>query len=335
MPLNSVYSYVQSKLAPNLLKDHNDIKINEFLVELRESKNVNALRLLICMGIDIKSSINKLNTEDLNMNTLIHGLRQCILESYSIKVNLLTFPSGLPPQIRFSLAQSKLSPIPYFPCICCSAPHDYSRIYNFYTYMMFVVKPNKNPIKNPSYEQIDPNEMSRYLKDFNENGKYKTIFITRLGRNKSWVFVADQMEIDATNYLFENKTEDVLDRLGFYHENIDVGDTYICMNYDSSFNENSYQPDVLTGDWGNVVIDKLSRGNEFFLSNPLIDEWGRTQSVTGTNIALRERVHQNFDFNDSKFYKMEAKPLGKLPNSISKSNNFVVLKEAINRFYNA
>ncbi len=333
MPLNSVYLYLQSKLCKNAASDPNDKLVEAFIIELKESKNINALRLMICMGIDVKSSIKAMCTEDLESNTVIKGFRECILSSYSLSVKLKTYPYGIPPQIRFSIAQGKISPVPYFPCISSGLRQEYSRVSSFYSYMMYVVKINRNALINPTIpDDIDVSEMTRYLRDFTIIGKYKIIYVTRLGRNKSWVFVADKNEIDATNYKIQDKTEEIINRLGFYLQNIDLGSNYVCLEYDILLNVNFYQPDSLTGDWGNFISIKPHSGNEFFLSSPNIDEWGRTRSVTGTAKPFRERVHENFDLNDAKHYRMEVNKLGILNRSIPRSNNLSILKEALERF---
>lgn len=333
MPLVGVYSYVQAKLAPNKLSDTEDKLIDTFLISLKDSKSLNSIRMLICIGIDIKVSIKKFGTEDIYRNTLIKGIRDCIIKSCTYTSRLKSIPSTLPPEFLFSIAQKEISPASYHPCICCEVNLKYSRIYNLKSYLMNVVQENRDARYNPDCnESIDPNEIMRYKREFILLNKFRSINITRLGRQDSWVFLADSSEINATNYKRVNKTADILDRLGFYFENIDLNNYYICLVFDNKFSESTFQPDTLTGDWGNFDTVKTVKGNDFFLSSPLIDEWGRTNSVTGTKSPMKERVHKNFDYNYSKLYKMKAYKVGVLERPMNRSSTFIILKEAINRF---
>ncbi len=338
MPLESVYSFVSSNMAPKPIDDPLDQLVDSFLHELKTTKDVNALRLLICMGIDIRRSIKEFGNSNISGNSTIRSLRDCVLLAEQTLPSLRSFPTKAPAQIRFSWAQSQISPSKHVPCGCPSPSIEgYIRVSSFKQYMLYVVKPNMNPKVNPDIsDDIDINEIKRYYYDFILNGKFSKLFITRLGRTNSWVFAADKNEIDCLGHSGMIPPDEVIDRLGFYLENIERGSHYLLLAYDPKILENFYQPDSLTGDWGSVASGgQIGRGNEFFLSYPWLDDWGRTQSVSGSRPPLRERVHKSFDHNDSRHYQMTAASLGDLNTPIARSNNFMILKEALIRFQTA
>lgn len=334
MPLQKITNYVRNNIAPNPNRNVSDKRIDKFISELEASRNIGDIRLYFCIAIDIKSSIKKYNSNDISANPLIKALRECILESdkYRGKVTK-TFPNGIPPQVRFALATKK--PSTYKPCFTCTTSEVYSRVISFKSYLRYVVKQNLTPTLAATIpEDIDDSVQRRYLLSYLNKDQFKDIQITRLGRNDSWVFVANNSEITATNYQFEDKVAEIVDRLGYYISNLSTNDYFICLEYDENFEETVYQPESITADWGNLS-NYFGLGNEFFLSYGLVDEWGRTQCISGLHDSIKERIHESFDYRESKFYKMKTHKIGNLSKIVSKGNMPTLISEAVSRFNNA
>ncbi|MEO8965671.1 MAG: hypothetical protein ABI370_13485 [Gammaproteobacteria bacterium] len=296
--------------------------------------NIHTLRLLICLGIDIKSSIKRLKTKDISRNSVIRSIRECILGVDKINLPLKSAPSGingLHNLIKFSIVQKNISPQLYKPCTQCFTDHDYSRVSSFTNYMMYLVRTNRNPILNPEIEDdIDEAEMDRYYKKFKARKKYNDLHVFKLGREDSWVFVASKSEIEKIGY---SNTNLILDSLGFYTNSIKKGSKYVCIEYDPLFKENTFQPNALTGDWGNSNALPEFNGNEYFLSfHSNIEDWGRTYSVTGIVDPLKERVHQNFDYEGKISYKMDVINLDELNVNLGPATDDAIIKEALFRF---
>lgn len=333
MTIQDVHDYLTMVLSPKATTDLTDRHVLNFFDSLIAQNNVHTLRLLICIGIDVKSSIKKLGTSDRMSNPVIKALLDCINGSISSTIPLKSAPSinnGLYNLIKFSIVQKKISPRYFSPCIQCFDSASYSRISSFRNYMVYVVNCNKNFDLNPDLtEDIDPNELDRYQHEFKTQNRYKTLNVYNLGREDSWVFVAEKNEIRSIGY---DNTIEILDRLGLYASAIKVGSSYVCIEYDDGFAEETYQPNVLTGDWGSSGARLGYNGNEYFLSYYLKDDWGRTYSVSGGLAPIKERVHKNFVNDDSRVYKMFVHSLTDLTSSIFNAKDEGIIKEALLRF---
>lgn len=319
--LQKIGSYLKDILVDNKAAIKDDQDVIDFINGLITSSNTNDKRLLFCLGIDIKNAKGN--------KSIIEGIKSCLVVAWNLKPDLRTF-DDVPLHVKFSLAQRDVSPELHKPCIKAGKSKvRYARVSTFRSYMLYVVEINKGD-KNPEITNIDSEEMNIYWEEFNEFASYQKIHITRLGRNNSWVFVADSKELEPIE-----DTKELIDRLGFYVDAIDPNDNYVKVEYDDEFHESTYQPDVLTGDWGDVD-ERIKNGNEFFLSaGANKDRWGRTFSVSGKLEPLKERVHENFDYDESKHYQISSKGINDLDELVETCSSIAIIKEAYKRFVNA
>lgn len=319
----------------------NEKFVNNFLKSLLKN-DVNSLRLLICLGIDIKTYRNKFNNDATPYLAYLELIKKVILETQSVKTPK-TFNGDLSSVLKFWLALQNIKIQDRKPKIeTLNKGEFFSRIMTLEVFFKFVVYINKE-VNNPPNKLIsyDPTEFESYKLKFNE-GAYRKLNISKLGSKTGWVFVGEKDEFDLI-FKQENKrnTEDklieLIDRLGIYFDKeVDC----VVLNYPNDFTEITFQPATVNGDW-NVDVNKQNRhfsGNEFFMSYRDYDSWGRTFSVSGKNHSLKERVHSEFDYlkSNKKKYYFNIEYLGKITNfslkKIKKADTEIILKEVINRF---
>ena len=323
--IDEVCKYLIMKLAPKAITDDaDDIKIAGFIAKFRKETNVNSLRLLLCIGIDVKTSIKIFNTDDVVKNTVIKSLRECIKIADDLKINLKSSPNGFPLalSLKFGNAQQQISPLKCEPCISITQKANYSRVSTFRKYMLYVVGINSS-VNPTSFTKIEPNPES--MKEYEEaftRGEYTKINICNLGYNNNWVFVADKDEIKKIGY---TNTRDIIDLLGLYKKDAvnNNGTRYVCLEYDSDFEEVTFQPNSFTADWGNSWGGVLKDGNDFYLSFYKFDGYGRTYPISGVdeNIqGVKERTHLPL-INSKKIYKMHGEDLKILLNNIERNKS--------------
>lgn len=327
--LDKVYEFVRDKLAPNYTSSPDHRYINDFLHAILISKETNSLRLLICMGVDIKTYDKRFCTTNKECDCLIDLLRKVILnikslgpfpKSYS-KAKTITKAIEFGTSLKSCTTHDECKP-----SIQVTNGTDYMRLLPFHGYMMYVVKPNKsfNSIRGP----IEESEMGRYYYEFKNFNKYSDLIIEKLGSGTGWVFIGslNELKVELTN----KNLEKVIDGFGFYIENVNPLDSYVWIKYPNNFTELAFQPTTLTGDWGNFSPYKI--GNEYFMSYFMSDEWGRTFSVSGINDFFKERTHIFFDNSIGKNYRFGAYDMGQLSVNIAKANPDKIIEEALNRF---
>ncbi len=319
-----VFEKVASFILNELGVREPDAPISLFVSALATSKIPGDLRLLLCLGIDLK------NIRNINQPLATQAIRSCLETATSINVTLNSFKNGLPLHIKFALAVKSQGNEGYRPAISSSATDKYARVCTFRTYMLYTVANNRGS-QNPEVNNIDSGQLDLYWEDFMDHHNYRNIMVSRYGRSESWVFVANKEELQPLG----KKTEELVDRLGFYIANINDRDQYVQLAYEFSSKEDVYQPDAVVADWGGLSGNTISSGNESYVSSAYQDSWGRTFSVSGKLDPLQEKVHRDFDFKNERFIEFKASDLNKLDKAPQKCSDKEALKEAYIRFFHA
>lgn len=328
MPLQKIVDFIIDTISPDFTTNPDDNKIATFVKELSLEKEVTAFRLLMCFAIDLKNSIKETKSQTSSANPFIKNLRNCILMASNTNLTSFSFPKGLSNRWKFAWAVNQTGFINKKPCITCVSNTTYSRVYNFRSFMLWVVDINRG--QNLGIDKIidNPNEMHRYYQNFISRSKYTLLKVTKIGYT-GFIFVADKTELENLD------SSSIIDGLGFYIENIKEDETFVALEYDSTFKEQTWQPDSLTGDWGRLDNGRPMNGNDFFLSYYHFDSFGRTFSVSGEGMNFKERVHLPFDIVGGSDYVMQAKDLGKMSKDIKKGEESKIINEAILRYKKA
>jgi hypothetical protein len=334
--IETIYNLLITEIAPSSSTEDNYIR---FFLKSLFVNDVNNIRLLACLGIDTKTCKMRFTKDLFVYNEHIALIRLIILEGKKIAIPK-TFNNKLPAVYQFWISLKNIDISNRVPSIRCEGNCSLSRIVTFDSYIKYCVEENNSVNQNHNkIISFDPNELNTYYQKFTE-GKYCNINIARLGRENSWVFVADMGEIndylqDKTIPKLDIKVANLIDRLGFYIEEIDPLQKYVALYYPNNFEEQLYQSSTTSGDWGRDKDNSTFTGNEFFMSYKNIDDWGRTFSVSGKLTHLRERVHKSFDHQKSKrkkykFKGVDLKTINNLP--YSKATPEIIVHEILNRF---
>jgi len=312
-------------LAPG---SKDDTYIGSFLEKLRSCSDANSIRLLVSLGIDL-NNYHKPEIQD-HLADFIDIVRKVILNIRVMKRKPKSYPSDLvPPAIEFSLSLRDFTPHQLKPAVSIVEDKEYIRISNFNSYLRHVAA--KNIYANPGLPaNYDMKRSGRYYENLISGRRFTTINVCQLSSRNGWVFLA--CKTDLTAQLEKKNVELLLDNLGFYCQEIKSSDRYISFDYPPTFNELLFQPTSLTGDWGDADDSSIAVGNEFFLSYRLEDHWGRTFSVSGQDVRIKERVHLSLDFAGKKTYTFSVAPLGELLKPIRKANAMTILGEALDRY---
>lgn len=101
------------------------------------------------------------------------------------------------------------------------------------------------------------------------------------------VWVCSFRDIDAILKSSNDDATTIMDSLGLIHyAGASPATELVLIRYPKGLTLTSAQPTTIDADWE-------YRGG-YYVSHPADDAWGRTQSVSGTTVALRERVHRKF-----------------------------------------
>lgn len=333
-----ILEFILSELSLSSTDD--DVYVKSFLKKLA-TNDLTTLRLLISLAIDMKSHKKTLASSIAKYNDYLEQTKRLLLCTKNFSVPK-TFTKGLPLVFKFWQAVNTIDIRDRTPYIKTGDKSLLCRLLTFDNFMCYLVHANKD-INTRKHKLIDYdfNETEKYYQEFQE-GKYCELFISKLGSRTGWVFVGERKEIE--KHLYDNaiataKTEDnvvsLIDRLGFYIDNVDTKKKYVMLNYPNDFDETLYQPSTITGDWSVDTIYKFFSGNEFFMPYKHLDFWGRTYSVSGMLLPLKERVHLKFDYLSLKTrkYKFEAVDLGSIKStSPIKANPESVLNAIIERY---
>ncbi len=308
-----------------------DQSIAGFIHQLSTEKDVTSLRLLVCIGIDVKNSIASTNSTDSLHNSYISNLRHCLLLAANCTIAPASFPVGLTCRWKFAWALNQIDLEQRKPCIEGDKNGLYARVSLFRDYMYYIVEPNRQHNSGIDIISRAPHDLPKYFSDFTRKHKYTSIKVSRLNHFR-YLFVVDVNSLNTIGYADIGR---MIDGLGFYMQNVTTDDNYVAIEYDKSFDKDTWQPDSLTGDWGRANYSGCQNGNDFFLSFRHSDRWGRTFSVTGSSLSFRERVHLPFDNGAGSLYNITAVSLGNLPGVLNKCSDKTILKEAIDRYRTA
>lgn len=336
MDTNAIISDIAKKIiediCPNASSDADDKKIEDFINNLSNEIDVTSFRLLICIAIDIKNSISFTSSKDPSINSYIDNLRKCILKAADCNITTSSFPSGLTFRWKFAWALNNIPLEQRIPCIKGSGNNQYARISLFKDYMYYIVEQNRPYNLGIDIISRAPHDLPKYYRDYSSpKKKYASIKVSKLLHFR-YFFIVDKEEIKALGY---DKIAEIIDGLGFYIENVTATDNYVLLEYDSNFSEDAWQPDSLTGDWGQIRDSRCQNGNDFFISFYHDNLWGKTFSVSGGNVGFKERVHLPFDHNGNRIYDMTAQDLKNLDTIICKCEDGVVICEALSRYQKA
>ena len=329
MTTNDIANEIIADICPNISHDPVDKTIAEFIIKLSQEKDVTSVRLLICIGIDVKNSISFIGSKEPALNSYIGNLRNCVLEAANCAITTSSFPTGLNTRWKFTWALNQIPLVMRKPCIKGSGTHQYAKVSSFRNYMYYIVEPNRPFNSGIDIITTAAHDLSRYYNDFTSPRKrYASIKVSRLNHIR-YLFVVDINDVKAIGY--QNITE-IIDGLGFYVENVTTTDSFVLFEYDVNFMEDTWQPDSLTGDWGKIDSATSQNGNDFFMSFYHFDFWGRSFSVSGDKLNFKERVHLPFDHGGKVIYNMNAVDLKNLPSMINKCPDHLIIKEALIRF---
>lgn len=314
--------------------------ISKYINRLKKSKSIDSYRLLICMGIDIKTYSRIFGIESNQVLQLLLLLRKIILLASTVTGGTSYGRKKLKPSIQFGFAlqQAWKSDFNQFlPKINSILGGEvYTRFVTFDNYIRYTVfdENNLKLMNRGASGKFDPDKRDFYLQNFRDKDYYKNLKINSLGSGTGWVFVGDLSEIQV---IFDKSlpanaiASEIVDRLGFYMSNSNL---LLQINYPADFKEHVYQSYCLTGDWGTYHNDKgISWGNEYFLSYGGDEAWGRTYSVSGTLQALKERVHPKF--SNATLYQLEVAEVGDFAQIKTTATDIDKLNEALIRYRNA
>ncbi|MGV3601388.1 MAG: hypothetical protein ACO1N1_09295 [Dyadobacter fermentans] len=331
--LDEICDYVTLTLAPNKSKGSEDDFVRTFLSRLRDSVDIFSNRLLICIGIDLKTYLSEFGNKG-SYSILRDTYRDIILKTSTVDLPA-TFSDGeVEAHIEFALALKKYWSNECIPVFKAGESARYTRITSFESYYLRIMAHNigVNP-ELPS--DLDPSNMKRFYTDLTEHNDYENINIANLGSSTGWVFATDQNDIQSS--IDNTDLPTILDQIGYY-----IGsslssrweqNTYVYLEYPELFSEEMLKPTALIGDWGRVNPDgNFLRGNEFFLSHRNENNWGRTFPVTGIGEGVKERVHYRFSYPDGRSYPFKVGALNELTLLLIKAENDKILEAAINRF---
>lgn len=318
---------IQSLVTCNTDESENMI-ITEFINGLFNDGDVTSKRLILCLALDAKNSLAYCESHELRDNIFLTNLYDCILNAADCNVMLSDFGTEMPNRWKFAWAQRNAEIKNKTPCVSCTVNSEYSRVYSFSSYYEWVLSINKELNLGVDIADGDLEDIQRLFSKFKRNKNYSNCKITRLGY-ENFVFVAAANELRKLGY---DKSNEIVDSLGLYFEDIAKSDPYVIMEYDCDFDEDTWQPDSMTGDWGQVSSKEYRIGNEFFLSFGLLDDFGRTYSISGTKKGLKERVHLPFDHKGNKVFSMKVHPLGENLGSIDRGSDQQIIVEGIKRF---
>jgi hypothetical protein len=141
------------------------------------------------------------------------------------------------------------------------------------------------------------------------------------GRNRIWVLPSDELNDLIAGLSPDSAGEPVVDALGL---NMPRGGgpqeelAMLAIQYPEEHGVACAQPAAIDANW--------SAAN-YYLSYPLEDGWGRTQSRSGANMRVRERIHQDFTCGLDNRYRVEY--IGLAPQR--KENRPKLVEEALKR----
>lgn len=316
-------------ICPNHQVHMEDLKIKNFLEDLSEERDINSLRLLICIGIDIKNSFKVYKTYDINNNNYVSKLKNCLLLACTSNFTPSSFPFPLNNRQKFACALNQIPLAEKLPCIESKSKNNYSKVSSFSDYLKYMVNKNKPFNLGVDKMALDAHEIERLYREFQhpKKRKFRNIKIGIM-QHFRYFFVADREELRNTGY---HKLLEILDGLGYYMENVTKGDYYISMEYDPDFSEKTWQPDSLSGDWGGINDISFRNGNEFFLSYMKKNGWGKTYSISGKGNCYKEKIHLPFDNTGGQVYEMNVEDLGNVKSVVHRGHNISILKEALLR----
>lgn len=328
--LDDVHKHIRRLLATyKAAKDSDNAYINEFLESLRSGADANSARLLVSLGIDINNYYRAGFTKNQRKDFLCL-IKKIILKTRDPDIFPKTYPKEiLTPAIRFDLALSQFPLEERKPLLEIKAGGEYVRIANFNSFLQFIVLKNKS-LNTELSRAIDKTNTEKLYYDFELGRKYRNVRVSKLGSRKGWVFLA--CKDDIKHLIINYNVEELLDNLGFYFQTISTDDKFITFEYPKDFSQPIFHPTSLTGDWGDASDKSIGFGNEFFLPYKIGDDWGRTYSVSGKNVRVKERIHFPLDNDDNNFFTFSVTPLGGLNGPIKKANLMKILDEALERF---
>ena len=325
--LADVLNYIANALTG--ISPSADKAVKDFLDELYNG-DISSKRLLICLGIDLKTYYNKF-AGGKAYNDYVILLRDFILKAKSLNPVPKSFPSGkIPPHLLFGEVKRSSRATPP---INCSSNVSYFRITTFRSYIIHTVMDNQD-VNTHLPPLLNKKLVDNYYEDFINNNDFGIINVARLSSKTGWIFVADTEEMET--YITKKDINFIVNSLGFYlpPPDADEVEPYISVGFSPDFNEPTYQPNVLTGDWGASDGVNIDTGNDYFMSFYHFDEWGRTFSVSGTMKPLKERVLLKFDalLNSGKVYQINIRDLGRFTGALSKATDALIETECRERF---
>jgi len=311
------------------LPGSDDAFINTFLNDLRSGADANSARLLVSLGIDINNYYQARCSKN-QRKAFLHLIKKIILKTRDTSIYPITYPPELlTPAIRFDHALNTFTPEERKPLFEFDRGGQYVRVSNFNSYLKYIIL--KNLPLNPHLSRaIDKDSNEKLYYDFDMGRKYRTIRISKLESRKGWVFLA--CKEDVKELIETANVKDLLDYLGFYFQSISADDKFLTYEYPKEFDHPIFQPTSLTGDWGDASDKKIGFGNEFFMPYKIGEDWGRTYSVSGQDVRVRERIHSPLNNDDSHCFTFTVTPLGDLKETVEKANLMKILEEVLRRY---
>lgn len=301
--------------------DENETK--SFLKDLSRGNDYEK-RLLICIGIDLKNKLIDRKVVKKILDSIDYdACRECLHNNSCVRSNCPNY--NITVQCKRRLEQYESASVNVLPFE--GSVSDNSQQLN----VRFARVMNAQVFTDFYYNKynIDDNYLDnrRQLIDLIEDGKLKHFQMPNLAvpkdkRKLVWTVPIDDIYNVKKNLTNRNSKEElaneIVNRLGLMTND----EYYICIEYDSKFNETVFQPSHLSTKW---TVE------HFYVSYKKEDGFGRTRPKTGDeeNLRMREKVH--FEIKDNSKYKYNIEHLGIVSNSESRNtDNFFY--ESIERY---
>jgi hypothetical protein len=255
-----------------------------------EENSKDGWRLGVCLAIDLESGALDPEIVETILNAVDPNETDA-RKAFGIAV------SGHPENDRF-ICSSSLTANPL------AQSDSYLRVFTIRNFMRFHVNPN-----NPHV--FDPADVEDVRTSYFEEGA--TSDLTDIegswtgGNGIVWVMSYNDFLELTRGKSREEKGTLINDALGLNYgpsQATNDGNELVAVKYPPEFSNTCLQPTTLDADW--------RKDDGFYLSYLKKDGWGRTQSCSGNEAPIRERVHKGLDGLSVDYVGLTVGPIGPL-----------------------
>lgn len=255
-----------------------------------EENSTEGWRLGVCLAIDLESGALDPET----VETILNVVDPNETDARKAFGNAL---SGHSEHDRFVCSSSlKASPLPQ--------SDRYLRVFTIRNFMKFHVNPN-----NPHV--FDPADVEDVRTSYFDDGATSDLMDIESswtgGNGIVWVMsYNDYLELTRGKSREERGTS-INDALGLNYgpsQATNDGNELVAVKYPPKFDTTCLQPTTLDADW--------RKDDGFYLSYIKEDGWGRTQSCSGSEAPIRERVHKGLDGLSAEYVGLTVGPIRRI-----------------------